>query len=72
MLSPTINTNRLIMRRFKKSDIDMQYNILHDERLSAYISFSNLTKEEELECIKKWINEADESKYEKWVIELKN
>lgn len=28
-------------------------------------------EQEELECIKNWINEADESKYKKWVIELK-
>jgi hypothetical protein len=30
-----------------------------------------LTKDEELECIRKWISEADENKYEKWVMELK-
>lgn len=32
----------------------------------------NLTKAEELKCIKNWIKEADESKYEKWVITLKD
>ena len=31
----------------------------------------SLTKEEELECIRKWIAEADEDKCEKWVIALK-
>ena len=30
-----------------------------------------LTKEQELECIKEWIKEADDSKYERWVIERK-
>ena len=72
MLSPNVETNRLMMRRFKESDIDMQYGILHDERLATYIHFPNLTKEEELECIKKWISDADTDKYEKWVIELKD
>ena len=72
MLSSRIETDRLILRRFKESDIDMQYDILHDDRLATYIHFPDLTKEEELECIKKWINEADETKYEKWVIELKD
>lgn len=72
MLSPRIETDRLILRRFKESDIDIQYDILHDDRLATYIHFPDLTKEEELECIKKWINEADETKYEKWVIELKD
>lgn len=72
MLSPNIETDRLIMRRFKETDIDMQYNILHDDRLSTYIHFPNLTKEEELEYIKKWINDADSDKYEKWVVELKD
>lgn len=72
MLSPTILTKRLIMRRFKETDIDMQYKILTDPNLSKYISFPKITKEEELECIKKWIKEADLDKYEKWVIELKD
>ena len=49
----------------------MQYKILTDERLSKYIKFPNLTKDEELECIKTWIKEANESKYEKGVITLK-
>ena len=58
VLSPRIETDRLILRRFKESDIDMQYDILHDDRLATYIHFPDLTKEEELECIKKWINEV--------------
>lgn len=52
VLSPRIETDRLILRRFKESDIDMQYDILHDDRLATYIHFPDLTKEEELECIK--------------------
>lgn len=71
MLSPKLETQRLILRRYKESDIDMQYEILQDKRLAKYIRFPNLTKEEEFECIKTWIKEADESKYEKWIIELK-
>ena len=72
MLSPNIETERLILRRYKESDIDAMYEIITDDRLSKYIKFPNLTKEEELECIKTWIKEADESKYEKWVIETKD
>lgn len=71
MLSPKIETDRLILRRYKESDIDAIYEIITDERLSKYIKFPNLTKDEELECIKQWINEADDSKYEKWVLERK-
>lgn len=71
MLSPRLETERLVLRRYKESDIDMQYEILTDNRLSKYIKFPNLTKEEELECIKDWIKNADDSKYEKWVITLK-
>ena len=44
MLSPKIETKRLILRRYKETDIDMQYGILQDERLSTYIKFPNLTK----------------------------
>lgn len=72
MLSPKLETERLILRRYQETDIDMQYKILTDERLSQYIKFPNLTKAEELKCIKNWIKEADESKYEKWVITLKD
>ncbi|MBQ4590423.1 MAG: GNAT family N-acetyltransferase [Clostridia bacterium] len=71
MLSPKIETERLILRRYQESDLDAIYEIITDERLSKYIKFPNLTREEELECIRKWICEADESKYEKWVIEIK-
>lgn len=71
MLSPKIETERLILRRYQESDLDAIYEIITDERLSKYIKFPNLTREEELEYIRKWICEADESKYEKWVIEIK-
>ena len=72
MLSPKLETERLILRRYKESDIDAIYDIITDERLSKYIKFPKLTKDEELECIKTWIAEADESKYERWVIERKS
>ncbi|MBR5227153.1 MAG: GNAT family N-acetyltransferase [Clostridia bacterium] len=71
MLSPSLNTERLILRRYRESDIDVIYEIITDERLTQYIKFPSLTKGEELECIRKWINEADISKYERWVIERK-
>lgn len=71
MLSPIIETDRLILRRFKETDIDIQYNLIHDERLARFLKFPDYTKEEELDCIKAWISEADTSPYEKWVIELK-
>ena len=72
MLSPRIQTDRLILRRYKESDIDAIYEIITDKRLAKYIKYPTLTKDEELECIRKWISEADENKYEKWVIELKS
>ncbi len=72
MLSPKLETERLILRRYEETDIDMQYEVLTDNRLAKYIKFPNLTKEEELECIKDWIKNADDSKYEKWVITLKD
>ena len=71
MLSPKIETERLILRRYKETDIDAIYDIITDKRLSTYIKVPELTKEQELECIKEWIKEADDSKYERWVIERK-
>ena len=71
VLSHKLESERLILRRYKESDIDAIYEILTDERLSKYIKFPKLSKQEELECIRQWISEADKSKYEKWVIELK-
>ena len=72
MLSPNLETERLVLRRYKVEDVDIQYEIITDKRLSKYISFPNLSKAEELECIKDWIKNADSSKYEKWVITLKD
>lgn len=72
MLSPKIETERLILRRYRESDIDAIYDIITNKRLSTYIKFPDLTKDEELECIRAWIKEASKSKYEKWVIERKN
>lgn len=37
-----------------------------------FISPPELTKEEELEVIKKWIAHSDMDPHERWVIELKN
>ena len=71
MLSPKIETERLILRRYKETDIDAIYEIITDDRLATYLNFPKLTKEEELENIKIWIAEADEDKKEKWVIERK-
>lgn len=53
MLSPKIETDRLILRRYEENDIEMQYTILTDERLAKYVKFPRLSKEKELECIKK-------------------
>lgn len=72
MLSPKLEKERLILRRYEETDIDTQYEVLTDSRLAKYIKFPNLTKEENLECIKDWIKNADNSKYEKWIITLKD
>ena len=72
MLSPEIETERLLLRRYRESDVDAIYEIITDERLSKYIKFPKKTKAEELDCIKQWIKEADNSNYEKWVIERKS
>ena len=72
MLNPKIETERLILRRYKESDINNIYEIITDDRLSKYIKYPKLTKEAELELIKQWIVEADNSKYEKWVIVRKS
>lgn len=47
MLSPRFETERLILRRYKESDIDAIYDIITDKRLSTYIKFSSLSKYEE-------------------------
>ena len=54
MYSPKLETERLVLRRYKESDIDAMYEIITDKKLAKYIKFPNLTKEEELECIKGW------------------
>lgn len=71
MLSPELETERLILRRFDESDIDAFYEIIHDERLQKYIHFPDLTKEQELEYLKDCMKNADTDKCEKWSIVLK-
>lgn len=71
MLSPKLETERLVLRRYKETDIDAMYDIITDKRLSTFIKYPDLTKEQELEHIRDWIKEADDSKNERWVIERK-
>ena len=72
MLSPKIETERLILRRFNESDLAAFYEIIHDERLQKYIHFPDLTLEQELEYIKECIKNAETDKCEKWSIVLKD
>ena len=74
MLSRTLETERLILRRYEEKDINTLLEIITDERLVEYklISYENLTKEEKINLIKDWIREAKTSLKEKWVIELKD
>ena len=71
MLSPKMETDRLILRRYEESDVDAFYEILHDERLHKYIVFPDFTVEQELDYIKGCIRDAETDKYEKWAIVLK-
>ena len=64
MLSRTLETERLILRRYEEKDIDTLLKIMTDERLGEYKLVSNL--------IKTWIKESKTSLEEKWVIEDKN
>ncbi len=71
MLSPRLETERLILRRYEESDIDAFYEIIHDDRLQSFIPFPNLTKEQELEYIKECVKNVKTDKCEKWSITLK-
>ena len=72
MLSPRIETKRLIIRRFNESDLNAFYEILHDSRLHIFVHFPDLTMEQELAYIKECINNADVDKCVKWAIVLKD
>lgn len=72
MLSPKLETERLILRRYNESDIDTFFDIINDERLQKYISFPKLTKEEEMEYIRNCMINADHDRCEKWSIVLKS
>ena len=71
MLSPKLETERLILRRYNESDIDAFYEILHDDRLHKYISFPDLTVKQELEYIRNCMKDVETDKCEKWAIVLK-
>lgn len=72
MLSPRIETERLILRRYSEEDIDTFYDIIHDQRLQKFIPFPDLTKEQELEYIRDCISKVEDDKCEKWSIVLKS
>ena len=72
MLSPRLETKRLIIRRIEEKDIDAFYEIISDERLQLYIPFPNYTKDEELEYIKDIIKNVETNRKEKWAIVLKS
>lgn len=71
MLSPRLETERLILRRWQESDVDVLYEMITDKRLSKFLKIPNITKEDEFKRLQKWIAEADESLNERWVITLK-
>lgn len=71
MLSPRLETDRLILRRYSEEDLDVFYDILHDERLHKYLHFPDLTKKQELDYIKDCVSKVEVDKYEKWSIVLK-
>lgn len=71
MLSPRLETERLILRRYNESDINAFYEILHDDRLHKYISSPDLTIEQELEYIRNCMRDFETDKCEKWSIILK-
>ena len=72
MLTPILETDRLLLRRYDEKDIDAFYEIIHDKRLQEFITFPDLSYDEELNYIKKCIEEADIDKCEKWSIVLKD
>ena len=71
MYSPELETERLILRRYKESDIDVFHEITTDPRLSDYIYYPSITSEEEIKQIKKFIDNADTDSHEHWLIERK-
>ena len=71
MLSPTLETERLILRRYNETDIDAFYEIINDKRLQKYITFPKLSYEQELEYIKNCMENVETDKCEKWAIVLK-
>ena len=71
MLSPKLETERLILRRYNESDLNAFYEIIHDKRLQNYIPFPDLTFDQELEYIRNCMKDVETDKCEKWAIVLK-
>lgn len=46
MLSPRIETDRLVLRRYIENDIDGIYDLITAKRLQTYIKYPKLTKDE--------------------------
>lgn len=69
----TINTDRLILRKFSIDDVeDMFYNWANDEEVAKYLSWSpHGTIEVTKEVISEWICAYEMSTVYNWAIELK-
>lgn len=69
----TLETERLILRRFKKTDVkDMFKNYASDEEVAKYLSWSAHQSEElTKQLIDRWIEEYQSEEAYQWAIELK-
>ena len=72
MLSPKLETERLILRKHEESDLDAFYEIIHDDRLQTFIPFPDLTEEQELEYIRECLRNVETDRCEKLSIVLKD
>lgn len=69
----TIETDRLILRRFELSDAEGMYNgWASDEKVSRHVSWKpHKNAEETRQLLTKWISEYEDNSYN-WVAELKS
>jgi ribosomal-protein-alanine N-acetyltransferase len=66
-----LETERLILRRYKYEDIELYHELTNDPKLLEFNYYPNTTREYEEEYVRNLVDNCDTNKYESWVIERK-
>lgn len=72
MFTPELETERLILRRFNSSDINLFHELISDKKINEFNYYPDTSIEYASKYVNNIINNIDNNPYESWVIEIKD